>query len=226
MSLALTLLGWLGALLAALLTLLIVVPLRARAYGWRRDGAGQAYLELRYLFGGVVVVQRADGPGALSLFGLRIRSWRRLPERAPKSEEALAEAAEKKAARAARRREKRKKKGKERKPVRAWLAWIDAHLGTAGDQLGRLLATFALKGRLEGRYGFDDPADTAALHATLAALGVWAPQLSLALHPDYLDPGLELEGELSAQVWPLAMAGALLTAALEPRTWKMIWGLR
>jgi hypothetical protein len=179
-------LGWLLIVALGLVLVLLLVPFHARASGRvRLQGDQDDVLDGRF--------RLAWGAGFLSLNGspahgilvrvLGIRLARLGPGAGPKAQE---------------KRATRKKKRPDR-PGRG-AGWFWRHRQVLLGAGMRILRTLHLRGELRGAIGLEDPADMAIVHGLLdlaarAGLGV-------AVECDYLEPRLDLAGELGLRFWP------------------------
>ncbi|MBN1773011.1 MAG: hypothetical protein JXB32_17215 [Deltaproteobacteria bacterium] len=185
MDLALAILLWVGVVLGALLALLLLVPLDARAEGRIVGGELDGRARLRW-GGGFLSVRFGPQGVALHLLGLRILRLRGGGPHEPDGEHA---------------RERRR-----RRPA----TWYWRHRRTLWRAGVRLLRAAHPRGRLTGRVGLGDPADDAALCTVLSQAGGRWPRLELDVACDWVEEVVELEGRLSAIVWPLELAVVLL----------------
>lgn len=75
-----------------------------------------------------------------------------------------------------------------------------------GRVLRRVWPTLKLRARVQGRIGAGDPADTARLYGWLTLGQRWLPGLDTSgLHLDWLEPRIDLAGEVHGRLWPLAI---------------------
>lgn len=194
MELVLTVLAWIGVVLGALLALLLLVPLDARAEGRIAEDVLDGRLRVRW-GGGVVSVRLSPEGGALYLFGLRLF---RLPgergEPRPQPE-----------------RKERRRRGKPRRRT----LWYWRHRRTLLRAGLRLLRAVHPRGRLAGRIGLGDPTDDAAVHGLLAwARGRWS-RLALDVECEWVEEVVELEGRVRAIIWPVELLVVLVLVRLS-----------
>lgn len=192
-----TLLAWLGIILATLLGLILLVPLSLRASG-EVDGLevdGRAVMSWGF---GFLSVRIARGGGAFYFCGLRVARFEPDDEDDEKAQEKKRKREEKKQRDKERRKEKKREKGPSRWGIRR--LWAARHV------FGRLLRTLHIRGWIGGVYGLGDPYETALTAQTLRVLNAVLPFVELDLEADYMDEALELEGELRARVWIIETA--------------------
>lgn len=185
MDVLLAVLAWVGIVLGALLALLLLVPLDARAEGRLADGELDGRARVRW-GGGVLSVRFGPQGVGLYLLGLRVRQLRGEPHGSHREREAR------------------------RKPGRR-ADWYWRHRRTLWRAGLRLLGAAHPRGRVAGRVGLGDPADTATVHALLSwAEGRW-PRLELDVACDWVEDVVELEGRVRTIVWPPELAIVLLS---------------
>lgn len=194
MELVLAVLAWIGIVLGALLALLLLVPLDARAEGRIGEDVLDGRVRVRW-GGGVVSVRLSAQGGALYLFGIRLfrlKGDRGRPRPVREPEEP-------------RRRDKRRRRA----------LWYWRHRRTLLRAGLRLLRAVHPRGRLSGRIGLGDPTDDAAVHGLLAwARGRW-PRLALDVECDWVEEVVELEGRVRAIIWPVELLVVLLVVRLS-----------
>lgn len=218
MSIVATILLVLLALLAGLLTTLIAVPIRVRAAGVLSDDGVQGVAAGSWLFGFIGIYANSSQGVFLLLVGRPV--WRMQPG----DEETKAEKRRKKKEKKQKKKEQRQKK-KKKKKTGDRLQWFLDHRSTVAGLARRALGTFSLRLRIEGTIGLDDPADTAALMMALRAVERRSAAAWIDVQPDYLDETTDLEGELGARLWILAILWVAVRSLFEVRTWKMLRGL-
>lgn len=208
-------------LVACIVGALIAVPFRVRAAGVLGDEAVHGAAAGSWLFGLIGFYAATHQGVFLLLFGRPVHRFE------PDDEEKKAEKKAKKKAKKdeKRRKKKEKKKKKPQKTTGDRIQWLLSHERTLGRLGLRSLATFRLRLRIEGTVGLGDPADTAALMMALRAIERRSPAAWIDVQPDYLDETIDLEGEVSARLWILAILGVAVRSLFEVRTWKMLRGL-
>lgn len=194
MDLALTILAWIGIVLGALLGLVLLVPLHARAGGRLSGLRGTG--RVRASWGWFALVLRA-GPGEgvrIRLFGIPV--WRyKGRSHEPDDEAGAGEKAE-------------------RKPgPSAGQLWRNRRV--LWSALLRLVGTLHLRGRLAGRVGLDDPADTAMVDLFLGQLRQRVRAVDWRVQCDYVDEVLELEGQVRMWIWPVQVVWVALVTWLD-----------
>jgi len=203
-SVILSVLLWLAAVLGLLLLALLVVPLQARGEGRVLEEELDGELRVRWGFGLIGVRLSSRRPSGFTLCGLRVAG---LPRRS--AEERQEKKREKK-------QERAKKQGSR---SRRGLRWSLAHREGLRRVLRRALGALGLRLEVRGRLGLGDPAETALAELIAGELRrLRAVRLELAW--DYLDDVVELEARGRARLWLLEVVGiglALLLADREVR---------
>lgn len=78
--------------------------------------------------------------------------------------------------------------------------------------VARVLRSMRLRTAVRGRIGAGDPADTALVFGVLASTRAWLPRLDTrGLTVDWLEPAVDVEGEVHGRIWPAAIAWILIT---------------
>lgn len=222
MSIIATILWVLAALLAGVVGAVVAVPFRVRAAGLLSDDAVHGVVAGSWLFGLIRVDAASDGV-ALRLLGRPV--WRREPDDDATKAEKEAAKKDKQAEKAEKEEKAKKRKHGARRSARAKLRWFLDHRSTLAPLLGRAVDTFQLHLRISGTVGLDDPADTAELALVLSAVERWVPAARLDVRPDYLDEVIDVEGEVGARLWILAIVLVGVRSLFEVKTWKMLRGL-
>ncbi len=181
-----TLLLWLLGVLLLLALLLVVavlaIPTHFEAAGTLRDDlvAGTASI---WWAAGLVRV-RASSRDGLLLRILGFDAWQGPVEAGPKKPKKPKE-------------KKKKKKRKGRLPSRQALMRLAR----------RTLRSLRLRAAVGGRLGSGDPASTAQLFGLVAAARAIAPNIDTqGLQFDWLEPTVDLDGQVQGRVWPLGIA--------------------
>ena len=202
-------LSWFFIILGILLALLVLVPVHFRAGGWVEDSDFGGGLMVAWGFGLLSVRASRGQPLSLHLFGFRVAHLRGDRdddrEREPRKDKP---------------RKDKPRKDKPRKDKRRrGLGWAWRARGV----FARLLRTLHLRGRLRGAVGTGDPADTALLGAVLHAVTGSLPTVDVAIHPDYLDARLELEGQVRGRLWLLETAVVALACLARRDTRRLLF---
>jgi hypothetical protein len=200
---ALHILLWLLVVVAGLLVLLLVMPLRFGARGAIDEADGLSW-QGRVAWGFGLVTFRAV-PDGMTLFILGIPIWRRRPGGRRRKPE--------------RKKEKPDKQRKPRKPKSGrGLRWLLLRRRLLLAIAGRYLRALHLEGRIEGLVGLPDPDQTARLHQLLVALDAALPAGFLDIEVDWVEEVVALRGRLEGWVWPLQIAGITLALFLDAKT--------
>jgi hypothetical protein len=219
-SIVVTILLVILALVAGLVSLVVAAPFRVRAAGVLSDDEVHGVVTGTWLLGLVGLYAASHQGVFLLLFGRPV--WRFEPDGEEKK-------AEKKAKKADKRRKKKEKKKEKKKKAKKTVAdratWFRSHGSTLGRLALRALSTLRLRLRIDGTIGLADPADTAALMTALRMVERRSAAAWIDVQPDYLDETTDLEGEVSARLWILAILGFGLRSLFEVRTWKLLRGL-
>lgn len=204
------------ALLAALLglvSLVVLLPFRARATGSVHDGtpAGEARVDWAL---GLLSLDVEGRRAALRVAAIPVAHF------ALRTEREREENGRTRGRPRAGGRVERKVGAPAR--LRAVLGEREA-LRSIGARVARALH---LRVRARGRIGTGDPADGAALYALAAALGA-VPGVELALGVDWVDEALELDLEVAARIWIaelLVVGAAILLARRNRRALRVAFG--
>lgn len=190
MSLLLSIVLWLLAVVLGVMLLVLLIPIHLQAVG----AVDEDRLEGRALarWGWWLLTLRADPAVGIDarLCGLRVWRYHR------RSEEP-----------------KKKKKVKERT---GW--WQRKEAGARAwrnrDGLSRVASTalraMPLSGTVHATIGLSDPADTGALFGLLDQLAQWSEAIELDLEPNWIDETLELDGAIGVRLWPVQVLLALV----------------
>jgi hypothetical protein len=182
MSLALTILLWILAIVGIILALVLLVPVHVRAQGQVRGLSASGWARARWGFGFISVRASPESGVALYWLGLRIWRFKMKGHKKPRPE--------------------KKKKKKEEKADKG-SGWFWRNRRMLFWIAGRMYRTLHLKGRIAGTLGLGDPADTAWLWMFLWQLEGRVPGLELSLQCDWQDEELDLDGDVRAWIWPL-----------------------
>lgn len=204
--------GWavLIIILAVLTVGLLSVPLTFNVSGFLRTG--ERRLEARIAWGWGLLAAAVGISGRKTSFGLRLAGITLpVPRKKPG------------AAGAKKIRKKTGRKGERR----------GFNLSAAGTVLNRkllavflgyiksLFRSFRLRLRLSGVYGADDPALTGQLAGLVAALR--AGNINLDLEPDFSGPILDISGETSGRIVPVAILWFTTRLLLAGPVRKLWW---
>jgi hypothetical protein len=187
MSLALTILLWILAVVGIILAAVLLVPVHVRAEGRVRGLSAAGWARARWGFGFISI--RANPETGVALYWLGLRVWR-LKMKGHKKPEP-------------------EKKKKEKQADRGF-GWFWRNRRMFFWMAGRMYRTLHLKGRMAGTVGLGDPADTAYLWMFINLLEDRVPGLELDVRCDWQDEALDLNGNLRAWIWPVQV---LLVAA-------------
>ncbi|MFO0745991.1 MAG: hypothetical protein U1F43_09995 [Myxococcota bacterium] len=213
----LDILGWILLALAALLALLLVMPLRLRAEGAVDDEGWDGSARIAWAFGFLSLHADVDGM-AFRIIGIPImrRSWDDAARRAAaRKAKALSKPPKKKAAKPKPPREPRARRG---------LRWFLSHRGLLAKVAGRYVRALHLRGGVDGVVGMPDPSQTASVFQVLAALDALLPDGMLDVQVDWVEEVLDLEGRLGAWLWPLEVVVISLALVLDRKTWRALRG--
>ena len=186
MSLLLTILLWILAVVGIILAVVLLVPVHIRARGRVQGLSVSGWARARWGFGFISI--KADPQTGVALYWLGLRVWRfkMKGHEEPKPE-----------------KKKKEKAGR-------GSGWFWRNRRMLFWMAGRMYRTLHLKGRIAGTVGLGDPADMAYLWMLLWQLEGRVPGLELSVECDWQDEALELDGDVRAWVWPLQV---LLVAA-------------
>ena len=180
----------------------LTVPWRIRLDGWADDQKGVAYsASLDWGLRVLQVAKTMDRALELSILGLPVAHFSGFPKA-------------------------KKKKKKEKKESRAIAGVIKRHRQTIIHILGRMARAAFIKGRLVGRIGLSDPADTVLIAWFLHMVRQPSERFKLALTCVYDEEVSHIHANLRATLligYLLLTAGMLL---LERPTRMMLRGFR
>jgi hypothetical protein len=205
MDLALAILAWIAVALGALLLLLLVMPVQARAEGRLRDVEADGRLKVRWGFGFLTLAAEPGRSPEIRLLGLRVSRLR--PSRPRKAEPETPEP---------------RKPERPAPSVRAF--W--RHRRTLWHAGRRLLRTAHLRGRVEGAVGLAEPEGTAVLHGALATARATFGQPEIDVECDWVEDLIDLRGELRSLVVPAEVLGVGMALLLRRDVRKAIRDLR
>jgi hypothetical protein len=189
----LSILGIVALAMLLPVALLLVVPTTVLAFGavgpQRLDGRAEVS------WGAGAISFDASRHGAfVRLFGRPVHRVRHLPRRGPKAPKPESED---------------DTEPRKRRRVRA---------RTVVRITRRGLRSLRFRARLAGRVGTGCPAQTARLFGVLAASRHLGPALDTRrLHVDWVEPALDMEGELTARIWPAGLAWIVATELIRSR---------
>lgn len=192
-----------GIVITIGILILLVVPWRIRLNGWIDDQSGVAYSAS--LDWGLIVLTVTKTMGRaleLSVLGLPVAHFSEFPKT------------------------KKKKKKKRKKLSLVKTGAVKRHRQTIRRILGRTARAVILKGRLKGRIGLSDPADTALVDFFLRLAKQPSERFKLALTCVYDEEIVHIHANLRATLivgYLLLTAGLLL---LERPTRMMLRGFR
>jgi hypothetical protein len=156
-----TVLTWIGIVIALLILVLLIIPIKMRASGSIDDREGLDYqLIIDWAFG-IFSVRVATGMPA----GLYIARWRvwRIPSKIGE-----------------------KKKSKKEKPSPLiWLGWIRGNFTRINHVLSRFARASFLHGYLIGKIGLADPADTAFIGLLCRLMQIQTKRFNLSVTTVY-----------------------------------------
>jgi len=178
MSLALTILLWILAVIGVILAVVLLAPVHIRAAGRLRGISASGWMRARWAFGFIGV--KADPQTGVALYWLGLRIWRFKfkGHKKPRSEK----------------KAKKEEKG---------FGWFWRNRRMLFWMAGRMYRILHLKGWIAGSVGLGDPADTAYLWMLLWQLDGRAPGLELLVQCDWQDEELDLDGDIRAWIWPV-----------------------
>lgn len=197
---------WIFGIIGGLTLVLLLAPIRIRVGGQMDDHQGLGYaLNLDWSFGLAGLDKAEDRPWQLSVMGLRVMRFS-----ASKKEKKI--------------KEKKTKAIKKRSwPIaRA----VNEHFQTMVGILDRLTRAAFLKGRLTGRIGLSDPADTAKFGLLCRMVNRPSHRFTMALACDYDEEIIHVEVLAQATLifgYLGLVAGMLL---LQRQTRMMLRSLR
>ena len=200
MSLVLTILLWILAVVGIILAAVLLVPVHVRAAGQVRGLTASGWARARWGFGFISIKANPETGVALYWLGLRIWRFKFKGHKEPRPEKKK------------KKRPSSKKRSRAAKTAEAdkGFGWFWRNQRMFYWMAGRMYRTLHLKGRIEGTVGLGDPADTAYLWMLLWQLEGRVPGLELSVRCDWQDEELDLNGDVRAWVWPLQV---LLVAA-------------
>lgn len=186
MSLLLTILLWILAIVGIILALVLLVPVHVRAQGQVKGLSAFGWARVRWGFGFISIKANPQTGVALYWLGLRVWRFKMKGHKDPKPE-----------------------KKEEKKPEKGF-GWFWRNRRMHSWMAGRMYRTLHLKGKISGTVGLGDPADMAWLWMFLWQLEGRVPGLNLLVECNWQDEELDLNGDIRAWVWPLQV---LLVAA-------------
>lgn len=206
MDLILFLCIWNGMILGTVALLLLLIPLSIRINGQVGDREGVDYeLSVKWAWGVVGIDKIAGDPVRLSLLGLGVRRF----------SGAIS-------------------KGKKKKPKRRSgkdFVWSTAgalknHIPVLMHVLDQMAGAAFLNGRLMGRIGLADPADTAMLALLCQMINRRYRRFSLSLACDYDEPVVRIAASLNATMIVGYLGVVAARLMLQKRTRVMLQVLR
>jgi len=191
-----TVLAWLGVAAGSILLLVLLVPFRLRAHGQLNDAAVAGVVEVRWLFGALVLRWSSEEPSGLLLLGWRVARWHQRDARRERDPGA----------------QSRGKRG---------LGWVLRSRDALWRVTRRVMAATRLRCELRGRLGIGDPADTALLVPMVARLERW-PAVRVQLSWDWLEEVVDLEGRVVARLWLVQLIGVMLPLLLDGEVRRLV----
>jgi hypothetical protein len=89
----------------------------------------------------------------------------------------------------------------------------------------RSLASLGLRARVVGRLGTGDPADTATVFAWITSLRMLQSRVDVrGIDIDWLEPALDLEGEVEGWLWPIAILSIAVGEVVRHRRLSAVRG--
>jgi hypothetical protein len=213
---------WLLLGLLALLATLVVFPFTVQVAGSIDDDEVFATARVNWLLGLVGVEASSQQGMTLRLFGLRTWRFRAGTYDDEKAARRRKKRQDKKAKKAELKRDKKKSKKKEHalsplERVRAVLAYR----GFMWRFASRVLATFALRGRVGGLIGTGDPVETLSLRAAVLTLEQRTQALELELDFDYIDDVIDVWAEAYGRLWLAHIVWVLMLYVAKRDTWRL-----
>lgn len=211
MSVLLSILLWILAVLGGLLLALLLLPFGLRAAGSVHQGRADGRFAAGWAWGLISLRLARDGL-TLRLLGLRIhrlqlgggqRGRARQDEQKQKAEKD--------------KQEKKEKKDKQDAGEQGGARGLLRHRRTLLRMIGRLIRALHVRGRLRGTVGLDDPADTAYVALLLALLAGRTRGLALEVDCDYTDEQIELDGWIGMRIWIIELGLVALGLLLRKR---------
>ncbi len=201
MSLLLSILLWILAVLGGLLLALLLLPFGLRVSGSVHQGRADGRAAAGWAWGLVSLRLARDGL-TLRLLGLRIHRLRLGGDQHTEERED-----EKK--------EKKEKTGEDKQGGGA--RGLLRHRRTLLNMFGRVIRALHIRGRLRGTVGLDDPADTAYVALLLALLAGRTRGLALDVDCDYTNERIELDGWIGMRIWIIQLGLVALGLLLRKR---------
>jgi hypothetical protein len=206
MAMILTFFSWIGMILGSLVLVLLVIPLRIRINGRVGDQAGFGYEWGGDWALGMIGVEKIAGhPVRLSVLGLRVLHF------------------------SGSRREKKKKAETNKQRKR----WPGAMAGTLKNNfqavihvLDQMAGAAFLQGRLIGRIGLPDPADTANVALICRMINRRSGRFALSLACEYDEPVIRIEASVKATLIVGYLAVVACRLMLLSQTRVMLRSLR
>lgn len=206
---------WIGIIVAAVVGLVLLMPLTFRAMGAANDDDGLAW-SARVAWGFGLVTLRAGPAGlVLRVVGVPVRRFG--------GEAGRGESKPKKAKKA-----KKAERAKDAKPTsdgaagERGLVWFLTRRHLIMTLVGRYLRALHVRGRIDGVVGMANPADTARLFQVLAAIDVVLPEGVLAVEVDWLEEVVQLEAKVSGWIWPLQVVAITAWLFMDRAAWRAL----
>jgi hypothetical protein len=200
MTLLLSILAWLGIVLAGLLLLILFMPIKLEAVGSIKALGVSGRVCVRWAFGFLSCMAASGQRVQVRLLGFPIHSFK------PGSDDEKSE------------EKKQKKKQKKQKKAKKGLGFFVRHRKALIGMFLRVLKAFHLRGQLSGVVGLGDPAVMAWLHVVGLQVPLHHKGFVWDVQPDYLEEVLDLQGSGQALFWPVQFGFIFLLFFLSRRT--------
>ena len=202
----LTILTWIALIIGGLALVLLIAPVRIDIDGAIDDSEGLGYeLAFDWALGLLSVKKSAGNPWRLSAAGIRVMRFPAIKWK---------------------KKQKEKKRGKKKKPAGRLANLARNHFQAATRILDVMARAAFLRGRLVGRIGLPDPADTVKIDLLSRMLSLQSRRLDLSLTCEYVEQIIRIDASVRATLvlGYLGLAAGLLM--LERQTRMMLRSLR
>ena len=198
---------WIAGIIGGLLVLLLFFPFRIRLQGWADVPDHAAFhFAVTWGWGLMGIEKQAGGPLHLRLFGFPAG---RLSLPGTKKEK------------------KKKTKPKSKKTSRsARMATVGHHFDTMLRVIGRLVKATFPRGRVTGRIGLSDPADTATIALFSRFFNPSWEYFQVIVIPSYEAEVVQIDTEAKATVVIGYLGLTALLLLLQKQTREMLYSLR
>lgn len=202
----LSIFAWISAIMGGTGLMLFAVPLKIRINGQIADRAGFSYeLRLVWAWGLIGVEKFAGRCMQISIGGLRMRCI---------------------SGRRGQRKKKKKKPGKRKKSSWRIADVLKNHLHTLMYILDQMAAAAFLQGRVAGRIGLPDPADTAKIAMLGRMVNLHTRRFNLTVVCDYGEEIIRIDAAAEATLIFAYLAPAACRLMLRRQTRVMLRSLR